>query len=105
MSQAHVYEDTASNRRRLISSLFWQHISDASVFSFKRNVTCVCVFGHMFRSIAGLVLGEKEEVFAQRAGEFGHFFAAVVGGAGGMTLPLLNTTVDLKKKHEHTSKG
>lgn len=47
-------------------------------------------------SILGLVLGEKIEVFAERAGELGHLFAAVVGRAWGITLPFLNTSVDLK---------
>lgn len=51
---------------------------------------------HIFRSILGLVLGEKEEIFAQGAGEFRHFLAAVVGSAGGITLPVLYTAVDLK---------
>lgn len=71
--------------------------------STERNVVCVCV--HMFSSILGLVLGEKEEIFAQRAGEFGHFFAAVMSGAGGITLPLLNTTVDLNRKDMNISAG
>lgn len=57
---------------------------------------------HIFRSILGLVLGEKEEIFAQGAGEFRHFLAAVMGGAGGVTLPLLYTTVDLKTKDKRT---
>lgn len=91
--------------------LYYQHIIGASVgfkkqylhrghvpppltVSIKRNVVPV----HIFRSILGLVLGEKEEIFAQRAGEFGHFLAAVMGGAGGITLPLLDTTVHLKTK-------
>lgn len=65
----------------------------------------LCVYVHIFRSILGLVLGEKEEVLAQRAGEFGHFFAAVMGGAGGITLPLLNTTVYLNTKHAYISAG
>lgn len=64
--------------------------------SIKRNVVSV----HISRSILGLVLGEKEEIFAQRAGEFGHFLAAVMGGAGGITLPLLYTTVHLKTKDQ-----
>lgn len=55
---------------------------------------------HTFSSILGLVLGEKEEIFAQRAGEFRHFLAAVMGGAGGITLPLLYTTVDLKTREK-----
>lgn len=60
---------------------------------------------HIFSSILGLVLGEKEEVFAQGAGEFGHFFAAVMGGAGSITLPLLNPTVDLNTKDTYISAG
>ena len=53
---------------------------------------------HMCLSILGLVLGEKVEVFAQRAGELRHLFAAVVGGARGVTLPLLNAPVDLQTR-------
>lgn len=48
-------------------------------------------------SILGLVLGEKEKVFAQRAGELRHLFAAMVGGAGSKTLPFFNATVDLNR--------
>lgn len=73
--------------------------------SIKRNVVCVYVYVHISRSILGLVLGEKEEVFAQWAGEFGHFFAAVMGGAGSIALPLLNTTVDLNTKDKYISAG
>lgn len=51
---------------------------------------------HLHVSILGLVLGEKVEVFAQRAGELGHLFAAVVGGARSVTLPLLYVSVDLE---------
>lgn len=53
---------------------------------------------HIVTSILGLVLGEKEEIFAQRAGEFRHFLAAMMGGARGITLPLLYTPVDLRTK-------
>lgn len=55
----------------------------------------VHVYVHICISILGLVLGEKEEVFAQRAGEFRHLFAAMVGCAGSVALPLLDTSVDL----------
>lgn len=55
----------------------------------------ICVWMHLHVSILGLVLGEKVEVFAQRAGELGHLFAAVVGGARSVTLPLLYVSVDL----------
>ncbi len=59
---------------------------------------------HICISILGLVLGEKVEVFAQRAGELRHFFAAMVGSARSVTLSLLNTPVDLETEKEEDRK-
>lgn len=63
------------------------------------------MYVQIFTSILGLVLGEKEEIFAQWAGEFRHFLAAVMGSAGGITLPVLNTTVDLKTQDKYIYKS
>lgn len=48
-----------------------------------------------------LILGEKEEVFAQGAGELGHFFAAMVVGVGSITLSLLDSPVDLDTENKY----
>lgn len=62
------------------------------------------MYVHICISILGLVLGEKVEVFAQRAGELRHLFAAMVGSARGVTLPLLNTPVDLETEKKKTGR-
>lgn len=51
-------------------------------------------------SILVLILGEKEEVFAQGAGKLGHFFAAMVVGAGSITFSVFDTPVDLDTERE-----
>lgn len=65
----------------------------------QRNEWSVCVFKVRFCiSILVLVLGEKVEIFAEWAGELGHLFAAMVGGAWGVTFPLLDTCIYLDRE-------
>lgn len=58
----------------------------------------VCLFKvRCCTSVLRLVLGEQVEVFAQGAGELRHLFAAMVGRAWSVALPLFDTSVDLKE--------
>jgi len=63
----------------------------------------VCYYLHIL--ILGLVLGEQVEVFAQWAGELWHLFTAMVGSTWGITLPLLDTPVDLQTGQRKRMRG